>query len=60
MAWTPAYTISTTLDAIRQMLTSPEPDSPLNVDVAALMRQGDSVGVDALVRWYTASERWED
>jgi len=58
-AWTPAYTILTTLEAIRMMLMHPEVDSPLNVDLAALIRQGDTVGAESLVRFYTESERYE-
>ncbi|KAF2198463.1 ubiquitin-conjugating enzyme E2 4 [Delitschia confertaspora ATCC 74209] len=57
-SWTPAYTISTTLTSVHQLLTSAEPDSPLNVDLAVLMRQGDQVGAESLIRWYTESRRW--
>jgi peroxin-4 len=58
-AWTPAYTIATTIDAIWQMLDSPGVDSPLNVDVAALLREGDSVGAEGLVRWCCGEWKWE-
>jgi len=58
-SWTPAYTISTTLTAIHQLLTNPEPDSPLNVDVAQLLRSGDDIGAEGLIRFYTEQERWE-
>ncbi|EPS45164.1 hypothetical protein H072_854 [Dactylellina haptotyla CBS 200.50] len=51
-AWTPAYGISSTVTAIQALLTSPEPDSPLNVDVATLLRSGDTVGYDSLIRYY--------
>ncbi|KAI9833505.1 MAG: hypothetical protein M1819_003664 [Sarea resinae] len=57
-SWSPAYTIAQTLVSIQQLLTDPEPDSPLNVDVAALLRAGDLVGAEALVRFYTGEERW--
>ncbi|KAL1960545.1 hypothetical protein VTO42DRAFT_7124 [Malbranchea cinnamomea] len=57
--WSPAYTLSSTLSAIHQLLTDPEPDSPLNVDVAALLRDGDKLGWESLVRYWTAEERWE-
>ncbi|KAF2190183.1 ubiquitin-conjugating enzyme [Zopfia rhizophila CBS 207.26] len=57
-SWTPAYTISTTLTSIHQLLTSAEPDSPLNVDIAQLLRQGDYVGAEALIRFYTETERY--
>ncbi|KAF1957814.1 ubiquitin-conjugating enzyme [Byssothecium circinans] len=58
-SWTPAYTITTTLTSIHQLLTSAEPDSPLNVDVAQLLRQEDYVGAEALIRFYTETERYE-
>lgn len=57
-AWTPAYTIAAAMTSVHQLLTSAEPDSPLNVDVAQLLRGGDRVGADALVRFYTATERY--
>ncbi|KAK2753465.1 hypothetical protein FQN54_007855 [Arachnomyces sp. PD_36] len=56
--WTPAYTLSATMSAIHQLLTDPRPESPLNVDVAALLRDGDTVGWESLVRFWTAEERW--
>jgi len=49
-AWSPVYTINATLTAISHLLTQPEPDSPLNVDVAAVLRHGDKVGYESLVR----------
>ncbi|KAF2279975.1 UBC-like protein [Westerdykella ornata] len=58
-AWTPAYTISTTMTSIHQLLTSGEPDSPLNVDVAQLFKQGDLVGAHSLIKFYTETERYE-
>lgn len=55
--WTPAaYGIVKTLEAVQYMLdweVGAEPTSPLNVDVARLMREGDWVGVEGLVRFYT-------
>lgn len=52
------YTLSTTLTAIQQLLTDPRPESPLNVDVAALLREGDLVAWEGLVRFWTEEERW--
>jgi peroxin-4 len=40
------------------LLTSAEPDSPLNVDVAQLFRVGDEVGARSLIRFYTETEKW--
>jgi peroxin-4 len=57
--WSPVYTLSTTLTAIQQLLTDPQPDSPLNVDVAALLRDGDLAGWESVVRYWTGEERWK-
>ncbi|KAF2736082.1 ubiquitin-conjugating enzyme E2 [Polyplosphaeria fusca] len=57
-SWSPAYTITATMTSIHQLLTSAEPDSPLNVDIAQLFRQGDYVGAEALIRYYTETERY--
>ncbi|KAL4903869.1 hypothetical protein BDW74DRAFT_179454 [Aspergillus multicolor] len=56
--WSPVYTLSSTLTAIHQLLTDPQPDSPLNVDVAALLRDGDTPAWESVVRYYTREERW--
>ncbi|KAL4782179.1 ubiquitin-conjugating enzyme/RWD-like protein [Aspergillus varians] len=56
--WSPVYTLSATLTAIHQLLTDPIPDSPLNVDIAALLRNGDVPAWESLVRYYTKEERW--
>ena len=56
--WSPAYTIAQTLAALHHLLADPVPDSPLNVDVAALLRDGDRVGFESLVRYYTHEYRW--
>ena len=58
-AWTPAYTISSTLSEVHRLLSYPEPDSPLNVDVAVLMRNGDLVGAESLIRWFCGEWRWD-
>ena len=53
-AWTPAYGLVSTLEAVQQLLTAGgEPDSPLNIDLARLIRDGDVVAAEALVRFYT-------
>ncbi|KAF2746096.1 UBC-like protein [Sporormia fimetaria CBS 119925] len=58
-SWTPAYTITTTLTSVHQLLTSAEPESPLNVDIAQLFRVGDEVGARSLIRYYTETMRYE-
>lgn len=59
-AWSPAYTISSTLTSIHQLLTSAEPDSPLNLDVAQLLRSGDETGAGSLIRYYTSKYRYDE
>lgn len=51
-AWTPAYTVLECVRAVRMLLSCPETDSPLNVDVAALLRAGDHVGARRLVEFW--------
>ena len=41
------------------MLAYPEPDSPLNVDVAVLLRNGDLLGAESLIRWACAEYKWD-
>ncbi|KAI9802989.1 MAG: hypothetical protein M1825_002222 [Sarcosagium campestre] len=57
-SWSPAYMMAQTLASVQQLLADPEPDSPLNVDIAALLRSGDQVGAESLVRYYTQEYRW--
>jgi peroxin-4 len=58
-SWTPAYTLTSTLEAVHLLLAYPEVDSPLNVDIAALLKQGDRVGGEGLVRFWCGERRWE-
>jgi peroxin-4 len=57
--WAPTYTLGSTMGAIQQLLSDPGLDSPLNVDVANLYRDGDDVGAEGLVRFWTAEKRWK-
>ncbi len=58
-AWTPAYSVLECVRAIRMLLGAPGVDSPLNVDVAALLRDGDVRGARALVELWVEEERFE-
>ncbi|KAI9854248.1 MAG: hypothetical protein M1824_000521 [Vezdaea acicularis] len=50
-AWTPAYTLVASLEAVHWLLGHPEWESPLNVEVGGLLRSGDVVAAEALGRW---------
>lgn len=52
--WSPAWTIYSACMAIIALLDVPEPDSPLNVDAANLLRTGDKVAYRALCQMYVA------
>ncbi|KAM0332433.1 hypothetical protein ACHAQA_002714 [Verticillium albo-atrum] len=55
-AWTPAYSVLESVRAVRTLLGYPGVDSPLNVDVAALLRGGDAVGAKGLVEYWIGEE----
>ncbi|KAI1844256.1 hypothetical protein JX265_010314 [Neoarthrinium moseri] len=55
-AWTPAYGVLESVRAVRMLLGCPETDSPLNVDVAALVRAGDHLGARRLVEFWVRDE----
>lgn len=57
--WSPLYTLSSTLSAVQQLLLDPVAESPLNVDIANLYREGDRVGAEGLVRFWTGERRWQ-
>lgn len=50
--WSPAWTIQSACTAVRELLVSPEPDSPLNIDAANLLRCKDIQGYESLIRLY--------
>ncbi|KAK0657226.1 ubiquitin-conjugating enzyme/RWD-like protein [Cercophora newfieldiana] len=57
-AWTPAYSVLECVRAVRTLLSYPEVDSPLNVDVASLIRDGDVVGARKLVELWVEEEKY--
>ena len=50
--WSPAWTLQSACTAVRELLVSPETDSPLNIDAANLLRCGDILGFNSLVQMY--------
>ena len=54
--WSPANTLLSTLEAVQWLIRYPEPESPLNVDLAVLYRLGDDRAVESLIRW--GCEEW--
>ncbi|KXG46214.1 Ubiquitin-conjugating enzyme, E2 [Penicillium griseofulvum] len=60
--WSPAGAggLSGTLTTIQQLLMDPNLDSPLNPDVAVLLRNGDIVAWESFIRYWTEAERWEE
>jgi peroxin-4 len=58
-AWTPAYSVLECVRAVRMLLGAPGVDSPLNVDVAALLREGDVRGARGLEVLSVGEERFD-
>lgn len=52
-AWSPVWTLQSTLRAIRLLLAHPEPGSPLNCDAGNLLRAGDTRGYRSVAGMYT-------
>ncbi|KAH8603042.1 ubiquitin-conjugating enzyme E2 4 [Bisporella sp. PMI_857] len=57
--WTPVLGVVGALEAVGRLLGEGDVDSPLNVDVAALIRGGDRVGARGLIGFWSAEERFE-
>ncbi|KAI8867269.1 ubiquitin-conjugating enzyme [Ramicandelaber brevisporus] len=51
-SWTPAWTLKSTCLALIVLLANPAPDSPLNCDAANILRCGDYLAYDSLVKMY--------
>lgn len=49
-AWSPAWNLESLVGAILVLIDEPEPDSPLNVDLANLFRK-DKVGFESMVQY---------
>ncbi|KAI1128408.1 ubiquitin-conjugating enzyme [Nemania abortiva] len=56
-AWTPAFSVLECVRAVRMLLAYPGVDSPLNVDVAALIRAGDTLAARRLTEYWCTLDR---
>lgn len=52
-AWSPVWTLQSTVRAIVVLLAHPEPSSPLNCDAGNLLRNGDTRGFRSCAKMYT-------
>ncbi|KAJ3074422.1 hypothetical protein HDU98_011299 [Podochytrium sp. JEL0797] len=52
-SWSPAWTLKSACLAISYLLDAPNPDSPLNCDIANLLRCNDRRGYNSLIKMYT-------
>jgi peroxin-4 len=58
--WTPVLGVVGALESVVRLLAEPGVDSPLGVEIAALLRGGDTVGARGLVGFWCGEERFED
>lgn len=50
--WSPAWTLETVVKAVVMLLDNQEPDSPLNIDVANIVRDNDNRALKSLASYY--------
>ncbi|KAL9937014.1 hypothetical protein V8E36_004249 [Tilletia maclaganii] len=50
--WSPAWTLSSACTAVLALLDAPEPDSPLNVDAANVLRSKDTTAYRSMCQMY--------
>ncbi|TID29868.1 hypothetical protein CANINC_001561 [Pichia inconspicua] len=53
--WSPAWTIQSAVLAVVVLLDNQEPDSPLNIDMANLVRSNDKTAIASLIQYYIKS-----
>ncbi|KAH3676086.1 hypothetical protein WICMUC_002383 [Wickerhamomyces mucosus] len=51
--WSPAWNLLSTAVAVLLLLQNPEPTSPLNIDIANILKLNDKMAYDSLIRYYT-------
>ncbi|RDW73971.1 hypothetical protein BP5796_07413 [Coleophoma crateriformis] len=57
--WTPVLTVRMCVEAVLRLLAEPGNESPLNIEMGALLRGGDEVAARGLVGFYCEEERFE-
>jgi peroxin-4 len=57
--WTPVLGVVGALEAVGTLLGEPGVDSPLGVEVANLLRNGDMIGARSLVGYWCGEERFD-
>ncbi|QLL33008.1 hypothetical protein HG536_0D05300 [Torulaspora globosa] len=50
--WSPAWDLLHVLEAVVQLLGEPVPESPLNIDIANILKAGDSLAYRDLINYY--------
>lgn len=55
--WSPAWTLQSCVLAVIVLLDNQEPDSPLNIDMANLIRGNDKVAIRSIINYYIKSSR---
>lgn len=64
--WSPAWAIRTVVLGISLLLSHPEHSSPFNCDAGNLLREGDEMGYESMVKYYSithagaADMSWEE
>lgn len=56
--WSPLGGLAAVVKAVQLLLTEPNPDSPMNVEISILLRDGDVAGYESVVRYLTEEQRW--
>jgi peroxin-4 len=57
--WTPVLGVVGALESVGRLLGEPGVDSPLGVEVASLLRDGDTIGARGLVGFWCGEERFD-
>ena len=50
--WSPVYNLLYVVQAVQRLLREPNPDSPLNLELGVIMREGDLTAYRGLIRYY--------